>query len=107
IVIKDWGIGIRKEHLDKIFDPFFTTKEQGRGLGLATVFSIIKNHDGHIAAESEPGVGTTFTVYLPALKSQLISQRVDDMPIQGKGKLLVMDDEEMVRNVAGEMLKIL
>ena len=106
-VIRDQGIGIQKEYLDKIFDPFFTTKEQGRGLGLATVFSIIKNHEGYITAESEAGAGTTFSVYLPALESQLISKRVDNIPIQGKGKVLVMDDEEMVRNVAGEMLKML
>jgi PAS domain S-box-containing protein len=107
LLIKDQGIGIQKEYLEKIFDPFYTTKEQGRGLGLATVFSIIKNHEGHIAAESEPGVGTTFTVYLPALESQRISQRADNIPVQGKGKVLVMDDEEMVRNVAEGMLKML
>jgi PAS domain S-box-containing protein len=107
MVIKDHGMGIPKEYLEKIFDPFFTTKENGKGLGLATVYSIIKNHDGNIIAESRPGAGTTFTVYLPASESQLIVRKVDNMPIKGKGMVLVMDDEEMIRNVAGEMLKML
>jgi PAS domain S-box-containing protein len=66
IIIQDTGVGISKENIKKIFDPYFTTKEKGSGLGLATVYSIIKNHNGYISAGSEVGVGTTFSIYLPA-----------------------------------------
>ena len=76
ITIRDHGIGIKKEYLQQVFDPFFTTKEKGRGLGLATVYSIINNHDGHITVESEQGVGTVFTVYLPASDSQIKLQSI-------------------------------
>ncbi|MBI1912568.1 MAG: PAS domain S-box protein [Deltaproteobacteria bacterium] len=66
IYVKDHGSGIKKEHLAKIFDPYFTTKQTGSGLGLAASYSIIKNHNGLIAVDSEEGAGATFTVYLPA-----------------------------------------
>ncbi|MDD5435196.1 MAG: PAS domain S-box protein [Nitrospira sp.] len=66
ISIEDNGIGIPEENIRKIFDPYFSTKEKGNGLGLATAYSIIKKHDGHISVNSEVGVGTTFCVYLPA-----------------------------------------
>ena len=62
----DQGVGIPEENLIRIFDPYFTTKARGNGLGLATVYSIIKAHDGHIAVESAPGSGTRFTIYIPA-----------------------------------------
>ena len=63
IAVKDQGVGIPIDLLDKIFDPYFTTKQKGSGLGLATTHSIIKKHDGHITVDSEPGRGTTFTIY--------------------------------------------
>ena len=66
IAIRDQGNGIPAEHLTRIFDPYFTTKEKGSGLGLATVYSIIKNHGGLIRVQSEIGKGTTFFIYLPA-----------------------------------------
>ena len=66
IRVADQGIGISRENLGKIFKPFFTTKASGNGVGLAAVYSIIKNHNGHICAESAEGTGTTFTIYLPA-----------------------------------------
>ena|GEM_PF-2369889 len=65
ISFSDQGVGISGDNLSQIFDPFFSTKEQGSGLGLATSFTIIKNHDGYIAVDSQVGVGTTFTIYLP------------------------------------------
>ena len=75
ISIRDEGIGIPKEHILTIFDPYFSTKERGAqkgmGFGLATTYSIINRHDGRITVESEIGIGTTFTIYLPAMKKPL------------------------------------
>jgi signal transduction histidine kinase len=70
INVRDHGVGIPQEHLSKIFDPYFTTKQTGSGLGLAMVHSIISQHSGHIFAESVPGKGTTFVIYLPAFNSR-------------------------------------
>ncbi|MBN2373146.1 PAS domain S-box protein [bacterium] len=106
VSIKDNGVGISKEHLKKIFDPFFTTKEKGNGLGLSNSYSIIKNHNGLIHAESELGIGTAFNIYLPVSKKERISQKeAEGKPVMGKGRVLVMDDDEMVRNVVGIMLE--
>ncbi|HEX8947505.1 MAG TPA: PAS domain S-box protein [Dissulfurispiraceae bacterium] len=108
VVFQDEGEGIAEEHLSKIFDPYFTTKEQGSGLGLAVVFSIINRHNGHLTVESKPGEGTTFSLYLPASKgTSRDEQREEACPVPGQGKILVMDDEEMVRNVTGQMLDAL
>ncbi len=105
VAIEDQGIGISKRHLPKIFDPYFTTKQEGNGLGLAIVYSIIKNHDGYIGVKSRLEEGTEFDVYLPASKKKIVMQEaMKEAPCTGKGKILVMDDEEMVRNVAEEML---
>jgi PAS domain S-box-containing protein len=106
IAIKDHGIGIPKEHLQKIFDPYFTTKQKGSGLGLATSYSIVRKHDGHITVDSELGAGTTFTIYLPASEKEIpTSKDKEEESLLGKGRILVMDDEEVVRGVACEMLR--
>jgi len=106
--IKDHGIGIPKKDIQKIFDPFFTTKEKGSGLGLATTYSIIKKHDGYITVESEPGVGTTFHIYLPASAKQgPAGAETYEQTFPGSGKILIMDDEAIVRDVAGKMLSLL
>jgi PAS domain S-box-containing protein len=108
ISVQDNGIGISEESLSKIFDPYFTTKAKGSGLGLATCYSIVKNHGGVIHVSSKLGEGTIFYVYLPAAEAEKeISQIPELSPIVGKGKILVMDDEEMVRDIAGEMIKAL
>ncbi len=108
ISVQDQGNGISGEYLPKIFDPYYTTKEKGSGLGLAMVFSIIKRHQGHVHADSAVGVGSTFHIYLPAKTQRaLASQPSESAVIYGTGKILVMDDEETVREVAGEMLTIL
>jgi len=105
ISVRDQGMGIPAEHLPRIFDPYFTTKQKGSGLGLASAYAIIKNHHGHIAVESKPGVGATFTIYLPAVEQQVTPQPQEDRELLvGKGKILVMDDEEMVREVLGRLL---
>ncbi len=108
ISVRDRGAGIPKEHLTKIFDPFFTTKQKGNGLGLAVSYSIIKKHEGHIAVESEPRTGTTFSLYLPASAGEKAEKRtVDNAPIRGRGKILVMDDEQSVGEMAKAMLQTL
>lgn len=105
ITVKDTGVGIQEEHLPKIFDPYFTTKEEGSGLGLATAYSIIKNHAGYIMAESAAGVGTTFYIHLPASKKEIGRvEAVEEKLVSGKEKILVMDDDDIIRDVAGKML---
>ena len=92
------SIGIPGKNLQKIFDPYFTTKNNGSGLGLATSYSIIKNHGGLIDVVSELGKGSTFRVVLPAIKSEEMSEALPaGRPAARKGKILVMDDEELVR----------
>ena len=106
--IQDSGTGISEQNLAKIFDPYFTTKQKGSGLGLATSYSIIRNHGGIIEVQSEVSRGSTFTIYLPAAKDTSIAcTTVITTTAARTGKILVMDDEELVRNVAADMLKIL
>ena len=106
IIFKDMGIGIPAEHLVKIFDPYFTTKQKGSGLGLATCYSIIKNHDGYITVESQLGSGATFYIYLPASGKQFIKQKEYKMSVgPGSGRILIMDDEEDIREITSRILK--
>ncbi len=110
IAIQDQGSGIAEENINKIFDPYFTTKDKGRGLGLTAAYSIIKRHGGHISVKSSAGNGTTFTIYLPATTPEAQNtMTVITLPKQNSvnGRILVMDDEEIVRMVAGEMLEYL
>lgn len=108
ISIKDNGIGISPENISKIFDPYFTTKEKGSGLGLTVSYSIIKNHNGYIDVESNVGTGTIFRIYIPVSKeSSAIDIQEKAKIFKGKGKILLMDDEDYVRRVAGRMLEYL
>jgi two-component system, cell cycle sensor histidine kinase and response regulator CckA len=110
ISIKDTGCGVASENLGKIFDPYFTTKPKGSGIGLATVYSIVKRHGGAIEVESDVNAGTTFFLYLPAvLESELESPIADsgESPALGTGKVLVMDDDEAIRTVAKDLLTLL
>jgi len=104
ISIKDQGVGIAEKHLLKIFDPYFTTKHEGSGLGLAVTYSIIRKHEGHITVESRLGVGTTFHVYLPA-SDKAIREKAEIKLIKGRGRILVMDDVDILREVAERMLE--
>ncbi len=105
ISLQDQGSGMAARCLAKIFDPYFTTKAKGSGLGLATSYFIIKNHQGHIAAESKLGVGTTFTIHLPAIEQKINpSPEIKLKLYSGKGKVLIMDDEDLVREVVGKMV---
>lgn len=105
VTVKDEGVGIPEEYLQKVFDPYFTTKERGKGLGLATAYSIIKRHEGYITVESQPGKGTAFHIYLPASPDASIAAKRHESLIEGKGRVLIMDDEDIVIQVATEMLK--
>jgi len=107
--IRDYGVGISQEDLPKIFDPYFTTKSTGSGLGLASSYSIIRKHDGHLAVESEVGLGTTFHIYLPASdhEAQQRAALPEGLQLGGGNKILVMDDEESIREVAAEILSYL
>jgi len=104
ISIQDEGVGIASENLSKIFDPYFTTKKAGGGLGLATSYSIVKNHGGLITVDSTPAHGATFQIYIPVTTTRpnTISAR---SPGAISGKILVMDDEESIRSMAVEMLQ--
>lgn len=110
LLIKDEGGGIPAENLPRIFDPYFTTKEKGSGLGLATAFSIVKKHGGHIDARSETGAGTTFAIFLPTSEEIPCGGAETDggkvLPV-GKGKILVMDDEAPIRMLLNGMLEFL
>ncbi len=102
---RDHGVGIGPDHLPKVFDPYFTTKQKGSGLGLTVAYSIIDKHNGRMTVESELGHGTTFTIYLPASEKPA-GQPADEEKrlFIGKGKILVMDDEEFIRDLAVQML---
>jgi len=103
----DRGIGIPQDVISKIFDPFFTTKQKGSGLGLSTVFSIIKRHEGFITVESEPEQGTAFFIYLPATQRGIVKEReTEKKTFKGEGKILVMDDKSFVRNAAVKALRL-
>ena len=111
VKIKDKGVGIPSSDLDKIFDPYFTSKDTGHGLGLSTTYSIVKKHEGDIVVESTVGVGTTFTILLPA------TQNIEDTDPNTnvnhnkiinsvkKYKILIMDDDSSILRLLSRMLK--
>jgi len=110
IAVSDTGIGMDKETQTKIFEPFFTTKskDKGTGLGLATVFGIIKQSGGHVAVYSEPGHGTTFKIYLPSTEAP--AHKVDSAPapsvtLAGRETILVVEDEDALRVLAKRVLE--
>lgn len=115
ITISDNGPGIPPQHLAKIFDPYFTTKPAGSGLGLAISYSIIKKHAGQITVHSELGQGTTFTLYLPACREThpetslepTVPVSLVPQAVLKSGKILFMDDDAVIRDVAGQMLTAL
>jgi PAS domain S-box-containing protein len=105
VTFTDTGAGIAKEHLDKIFDPYFTTKSAGSGLGLAVVFSIMRQHGGSVSAVSERGKGATFTLLLPATERSAIPTPTPlTQRIPRDERILIMDDEDMVRVTASRLL---
>jgi PAS domain S-box-containing protein len=110
LTVTDTGVGMDRKTLDRIFEPFFTTKELGRGtgLGLASVYGIVKGHGGYVDVESEEGRGTTFKIYLPASDGEIPKTiEVPDHIIKGTGTVLLVDDEEMVLEVGERFLKVM
>ncbi|MHC1709989.1 MAG: ATP-binding protein [Methanomassiliicoccales archaeon] len=104
--ITDHGVGIAPENLPRIFDPYYTTKSKNAGLGLSIVHSIVKKHDGHMSVESQLGKGTTFTIYIPAIDEPRREKHVSAEPMLNLGgHLLIMDDQEPIREVLKEMLE--
>ncbi len=105
ISVRDHGYGIAADALPLIFDPYFTTKQSGSGLGLATVHSIITKHEGHITVQSILGLGTTFSIYLPACADVRLPEPASGEWLQtGSGRILVMDDEEEIRRLLEQIL---
>jgi PAS domain S-box-containing protein len=108
LTVRDTGHGIPKEDMDRIFDPYFTTKEVGKGtgMGLAVVHSIVKEHNGIISVKSEPGKGTTFNIFFPAVDKDAVveSEPSEKLPM-GNEKILFIDDEASIVNMARQMLE--
>ncbi len=105
IDVEDSGSGMPPEVVERIFDPFFTTKEQGHGLGLATSYSIIEKHGGFMEVDSVPGQGTVFSLYLPAVMGEAVSDfEMSACVHRGTGDILVMDDEQAILEVTSDML---
>lgn len=107
IAIEDQGCGIPAEYLGRIFDPYFTTKTEGTGLGLASVYSIVKRHGGAVEASSTAGVGSSVVFYLPAAPSGSPEEEADSTApdLTGSGRILLMDDEDLIREIATEILQ--
>jgi PAS domain S-box-containing protein len=103
--ITDEGIGIHSTLLEKIFDPYFSTKQEGSGLGMAVTQAIINKHRGYIECESTPGKGTTFTIYLPAVRKTISDRSHVFAEHKGSGRVMIMDDEEMIRTLTESMLE--
>jgi PAS domain S-box-containing protein len=104
--ISDEGRGIAPEHLGRIFEPFFTTKDAGSGLGLATVYSVIQKHRGHVAVDSKLGEGTTFRIWLPAARVEPAAPSRTHSPFERlRGRVLFMDDEEAIRGMTQALLQ--
>ena len=108
VAIADHGAGISEEHRLRIFDPYFTTKREGRGLGLAVSHSVVANHHGAITVDSQIGRGSVFTVYLPIAQGDTnLTLTTKPEIVRGRGLVLIMDDEDSVRQIARKIVRAL
>jgi len=108
VSIQDQGVGIPRDYLHKIFDPYFTTKQKGSGLGLTIAYSIIDKHNGRLTVSSELNIGSVFSLYLPAAQVDDRQEARAERPLHSAhGKILVMDDEGIIRDVAADILNYL
>ena len=110
LMVSDTGIGMTKDVISHLFEPFFTTKKpgEGTGLGLATVYGIVKQSGGSIWVYSEPGQGTTFTIYLPRIDAEVTAQEKPEpvlASLRGTETVLVVEDQEQLRKMAGRVLR--
>ncbi len=107
ITVSDTGIGMTNSVIEHIFEPFFTTKETGKGtgLGLAAVYGTIKSHGGDISVLSKPGLGSVFRIYLPLVSAENGNKEQHDDYVTGNGGILIVDDEEMLREVGSDLLQ--
>jgi hypothetical protein len=106
ITVSDTGTGISEETLKHLFEPFYTTKEKGRGtgLGLSTTYGIIQNHNAYIDVKTQTGKGTKFYLYFPAVERKETRKEESESIVNGKGKILIVDDEVLIRDVAETVL---
>ncbi len=109
VLVRDYGVGIKPEHLPRIFDPYFTTRKHARGLGLASAYAVIRKHEGQINVDTQVGRGTTFQIYLPASVKAVESPvaETDQKRFFGQGRVLVMDDEQDILMLVREMLELM
>ncbi len=107
VSVRDRGEGIEEKHASRVFDPYFTTKAEGIGLGLATVYSIINKHGGSVDLKSTPGEGSVFAFLLPAVDSEATKESKSIEKGHSRGRVLVMDDEEVILNTTEEVLEVL
>jgi len=107
ITIEDHGVGISEQVLPRVFDPYFTTKQEHTGLGLATAYSTVRRHRGHISVESTLGSGTTFNVFLPVAREAQGEEAPEEAVPVEKTRVLVMDDDELSRIAVREILTVL
>ncbi len=107
LTVQDSGCGMAADVCERVFEPFFTTKEFGTGLGLPTVYGIVKQHDGHIWVESEPGKGTKITVLLTLVEERPLAstELPDTVSPLGRETVLIVEDEEAVRSIAARILR--
>lgn len=108
ISVRDTGVGMDEQTLSRVFEPFFTTRDKGRGtgLGMASSYGIVRNHGGMITAESQPGRGTTFDIFLPASDAPVRRDPVSGTTLEsGSGTVLVIDDEDTVRTLVARLLE--
>jgi len=109
ISVSDSGIGMSKKISNRVFEPFFTTKDEckGTGLGLATAYGIIRNHNGHINVKSEPGKGATFSIYFPVTSNKVTEELVEESLVKGDDTILIVDDEDYIRDLLKTHLEYL